>query len=556
MKNRVNISKLIEEKYKNDAFSFKQLNEMIDSVLNESDQSYLHSKTIPANLEENPESVNISQRMYGAQGIRNEIPDELGYGDNVDNVPQVRPDKLAERDEENQAQLSTARQRTIVVPDLFSMITSPKSMSVGNDDRDLINGIIANIGLQQSTSWREKIRKLQEYVINLSRPSETPVDITQTVSGLIFLNLFKKMSFFMDQPGKQFEYLFLPFLSPTAEVKGSESEEISDVVFDGKEYSLKFLTSSSPRVIGSRDNLSKKVQASGYATYLVARVIGTRVEFAEFAVTNSPEFAKTNYLLIPGQKTEEKGGPIWFVTKVAEYPRYLCLIDSQIPVSDIGYSEKDKLAKEKEMSYFVGGKSFPESLNKKLRDLIRNIESSIKVEKPGTEKYNKAVSLLKDNFPNFQNEVSDTNSREQVLKYIQSLRDQIVKSAEKISQIKGENPPVQEAVAQKGEAEKIKSSGKFNFSVKGIWPTIVVEKLEIGSPEVYNKQAGFVAGEISNFYVDILESLDKLSKSVTNYVATSSDTQKNTGSKTYAQQSKDNAEAIVNSVTKIEEKNK
>jgi len=556
MKNRFNISKLIEEKYKDDAFSFKQLNEMIDSVLNESDQSYLHSKTIPANLEENPESVNISQRMYGAQGIRNEIPDELGYGDNVDNVPQVRPDKLAERDEENQAQLSTARQRTIVVPDLFSMITSPKSMSVGNDDRDLINGIIANIGLQQSTSWREKIRKLQEYVINLSRPSETPVDITQTVSGLIFLNLFKKMSFFMDQPGKQFEYLFLPFLSPTAEVKGSESEEISDVVFDGKEYSLKFLTSSSPRVIGSRDNLSKKVQASGYATYLVARVIGTRVEFAEFAVTNSPEFAKTNYLLIPGQKTEEKGGPIWFVTKVAEYPRYLCLIDSQIPVSDIGYSEKDKLAKEKEMSYFVGGKSFPESLNKKLRDLIRNIESSIKVEKPGTEKYNKAVSLLKDNFPNFQNEVSDTNSREQVLKYIQSLRDQIVKSAEKISQIKGENPPVQEAVAQKGEAEKIKSSGKFNFSVKGIWPTIVVEKLEIGSPEVYNKQAGFVAGEISNFYVDILESLDKLSKSVTNYVATSSDTQKNTGSKTYAQQSKDNAEAIVNSVTKIEEKNK
>ena len=59
--------------------------------------------------------------MYGAQGIRNEIPDEPGYGDNVDNAPQVRPDKIAEADGESKDKSETFN---IQVPDIFSLISN------------------------------------------------------------------------------------------------------------------------------------------------------------------------------------------------------------------------------------------------------------------------------------------------------------------------------------------------------------------------------------------------------------------------------------------------
>ena len=69
MKNRVNISKLIREKYGDNTISADEFNEIIDSVLQESDQHFYDSKIVKDgvsdSIPENQESENIFHRMYG-----------------------------------------------------------------------------------------------------------------------------------------------------------------------------------------------------------------------------------------------------------------------------------------------------------------------------------------------------------------------------------------------------------------------------------------------------------------------------------------------------------
>lgn len=551
MKNKVDISKIIKQKYEEDTFELNDLLEEIDLVLDESDQSSYHSKvvrngvsdSIPEKLSQGLDIQRHVNNSLGTNGApRQERPGEAGYGGREPN--NIVPDKIAEAPQKGP--MSLARQRTIKVPDLFSMVTDPKRMSVGSSDRELINNIIANIGLQQTTSWREKIEKLQDHVYKLLVPSEQQTDITQVISGLIFLNLFKKLSFFMDHPGKQFEYLFLPFLSPEAEVRGDEKTEITDVVFDGKEYSLKFLIARDPSVKGSLRNIMNKIKDNKYSMTLVARVMPAGIiEFAEFGVTTFHDFVLQNYKIIGNQR--ENATSLWFESKSGggDYPRFMCLLEPQrekLAGIETG-TDKTKI---KQFSYNLGGSSFAE---KDLRTLLNKLnDAEVNVRSKKQEDNLKAIKILSDTFKEFQNKPdSEKNSRKIMLDFIESIRKQIADQSEKIRIAKG----IQESLQ-----EQETGIGQFDIPIQGIWNTIVIQKLNLGNPEIYNKQLGFVAGEISNFYVDMLDSLDQLNTNMTNYVATSSDSQRSTGSQTYAFKSIKNAQDIKEKILKIQSSKK
>ena len=555
MKNKVDIGKLIEKKYKGNTLELSDILEQIDLVLQETVDYKYNSKIDTGDLEETDpgHAKSISYRKHGP-GRTGEIPDQLGYGDNVNVTPSVIPTTVAEAPE--QGALSLARERTIKVPDLFSMITDPKKMTVGSPDRELINNIMSNIGLQQTTSWREKIEKLQNYVYTLLVPSEKEIDITQVISGLIFLNLFKKLAFFMEQPGKQFEYLFLPFLSPEAEVRGDESKEITDVVFDGNEYSLKFLQAREPTIRGSYDNLIRKIKEKKYSMTLVARVMPAGIiEFAEFGVTTLHDLIINNYKIIGGQS--ETARVLWFESKGADtsYPRFMCLLEPQISQLT-GVESGAQKTKIKQLSYNVGGLSFPENQLRDIKNKVLDVAvANINRPTKGNEEndFQKAIKLLDDKFPEFkQKSEEEKKNKENVLQFIQSIRDQLAAQSEKIKVAKGLQPAIQTEAKQ----EKQTGSGQFEIAIQGIWNTIVIQKLNLGNPDIYNKKLGFVAGEISNFYVDILDNLEQLNTNVTNYVATSSDTQRDTGSQKYANESIKNANEIAKSVNAIESKKK
>jgi hypothetical protein len=553
MKNRVDIEKLINDKFSK--FTLREFNELVDSVLNEYDYT---SKLDTANLEENPKdpgnAISIANHVNGnsistdSSAPRSTIPPEPGYmGTETD---RVIPHKIAE-----EGKLSTVRQRTINIPDLFSTITDPKKMTVGSADRELINNIMANIGLQQGSSWRQRIAKLQSHIDSLAKPNEQTqqnTDITQLISGLIFLNLFKKLAFFMDQPGKQFEYLFLPFLDPSASVKGSESSEIIDVTFGDKSYSLKFLKSTEPTVRGSRNNL---VSNNGIADYLICRVrTGTgRLEFAEFTVSyDTGILLKGNYKPF---KTTAKANSVWLVNQSGDGPRFVCLVDTKIETvraiyAKAGLTPPEEINREKEKveaANIAGLQVATVKDIKKISNNMTNVQASIQLAKElaskkrldaaatEVQKINKVLSQ----FPSFDSQVINKNNIKDLEDFMLSVRQQALEAGQKIQTL-AENL-IQEA------------AGEFEFPIQGIWPTIRMSDvyLNFGTPEDYNKATGYVAGELNNFYVDLLDNLSQLSENITNFVATSSDTQRDSGSQTYADKSMQNADNIKSKILDI-----
>jgi hypothetical protein len=69
--------------------------------------------------------------------------------------------------------------------------------------------------------------------------------------------------------------------------------------------------------------------------------------------------------------------------------------------------------------------------------------------------------------------------------------------------------------------------------------------------EEYGQMTGYINGAINNFYIDLLDNLEQLTENVTNFVATSTDTQKSTGSQTYAFKSMKNAQDIKDNILDI-----
>ena len=291
MGNKVNVSKLIEKKYKGNTLELNDILEEIDLVLNESDQSSYTSKVVRNGVSDSiPEtlspSLDIQRHVNNSLGTngapRNTRPDEPRYGKNVKVMPQSVPDKLAEAGDE----ISIGKTPQFKVLDLTSMITNTQ-MDVNHSDRGLINDIIANMGGKETDTWRDRIKLLRNYTDVLKTSKKVnEMNIDNAISSLMILNVLKKLSYFTAQAGKQFEYLMAPLIAPDAKVIGAEDKKIYDIEAGPNKYSLKFLKSDCPEVGGSYDGLEEFSKQNGGVKTVIGRVVGAGfIQFGEIFLT-------------------------------------------------------------------------------------------------------------------------------------------------------------------------------------------------------------------------------------------------------------------------------
>ena len=295
MKNKVDIGKLIEKKYKGNTLELSDILEQIDLVLQETSDYKYKSKIDTGDLEENPESVDISQRMYGAQGSRKQRPDEPGYGDNVNRIPSVRPTTVAEG--EHTKGSKKIEPVTVTVPDLFSLVSN-QNMELDSPERLMINDIISNF---KDGNWIDKAKELQKFIIDPLKIEGEGKDMgmRKAISSLMYISLLKKISFFIAQPGKLFEYIIAPLIGPDAKVVGETDQDILDIDrSNGYGYSVKIFTGkfSSFGVKGSYENLQKAIakDPNKAVTYIIAvsNKKEMTLQLVELNITSNQEYFK------------------------------------------------------------------------------------------------------------------------------------------------------------------------------------------------------------------------------------------------------------------------
>jgi len=551
MKNKVDISKLIEKKYKGNTLDLSDILEQIDLVLKENITNYEYRREgEPGYLEENPESVNISQRMYGAQGIRNEIPDEPGYDDNVDNVPQVRPDKIAE----NVA--TKAETVTLEIPDIFSLVTNSQMelAASGDADRILIDKIIKRMEVSGKRNWVTRLQSLQRFMQDTS--GEIPTwngNIRTGVANLIYLNVLKKISYSIAQPGKLFEYVIAPLISSTAYVEGTEDQSIIDVTktFKGKEYSysIKLFTGKSTelKVEGSRNELAKKVFADkSPVTYIIAYVNkeSSDISFAEMYVTTDISYFdgwETIKTLSQGITYRKQGAE----DKPAAYGIWVNPSPAEKSTSEIPTSSKEQVPKQvskklpSEISF--GGINWP---LKGLQQFRNDIKSNLADKDP--TKLKTLISKLpqyKDQFDAVQ------NNPEQLKALAKTIYD--VSLPAKIST--DEKSPTNESqiFLENEEGELALSSGTFSIPLKGSWSELNTIKINLGKPENFRVAQLKISGQLVQDMKTVFENYRQLNTNILNFFATTPDKEED-----YGQKAIDNAERIKNGVEGFQRKEK
>lgn len=300
MKNKVDIGKLIEKKYKGNTLELSDILEQIDLVLQENITNYEYRREgEPGYLEEDPrQGIKIANAVNGNSvpiqtsigAPRQEMPGNLSRDPQIQ--PQVIPDKIAEAEQETKKQ---AKSYTVQVPDIFSLISNSQ-FDPNSDDTKLVQKIVKNLETEKG-NWILRIQKINEYTQTAQQPVETK-DIRKAISALIFLNLLKKLSFFVAQPGKLFEYILRPLIGTEAIVLGSVDQQIVDVTKESQgqvwDYSLKMFTGkeSGFTLKGSKANLEDAVLKRGRPiTYIVSVSNQERhsLEFSECLVTTIPE---------------------------------------------------------------------------------------------------------------------------------------------------------------------------------------------------------------------------------------------------------------------------
>jgi hypothetical protein len=532
MKNKVDFGKLIEKKYKGKALDLNDILDEIDLVIQESDQSWLTSKVIPSNLEEDPQSKQVYDRMHGAPGTRNARPPDLGYQDNVDVLPQVRPTTVAEAPQQG---IQKEVQYTVKVPDLYSMMTNTKSIQPGTEDRKFINDIIKNINAPDK-NWLGRVRALKEYTKFIGQPSAKQNDISEAISSLIIINVLKKVSFFTDQPGKQFEYIFAPFLHPDAGVAGQEDVEVEDINSPNGKISLKFLQTSVPGIDVSAKNLRdrlfdknqvwKQGQKSNYPfiDYIVVRAFGNgNIQFGRVGVTNNKLFAEDLYSPVKSrsQKTllmQIKQGDARGLSGLPGYILYMQEggeISKQSPQGSTSALLKSPLDGK---SFDLLGLKIPAEIgisNNKIDQLgkatlpafMRSIKTNIDV------KDEKNLIRLLSFLPGYKTLSPQEKDRFQIAQSVlDSYKEQfaIFKQLQDIG-----NKPVSESVESDKELLQ-----EETFALSEIWQTVLVETLSLGDVDSYNQQQLVVGDSIQKMYVNVLNNLDQLNTNITKYFAT------------------------------------
>jgi hypothetical protein len=593
MKNKVDINKLIEKKYKGNTLELSDILEEIDLVLNESDQSFYHSKVVRNGVsdsipEELTPALDVQRHVNNSIGTngapRKPRPDEPGYGENADVLPQSVPDKLAEEEEKPSA-ISKEVVMKVPVMDLFSMITNSK-MEIGSEDRTLINNIIKNFGGGPQDDWKARIKLLQNYTNKLGQPQQIKVEnMSSAISSLLFLNLFKKLSYFTAQPGKQFEYLMAPLISPVAQVPPDDSDIADIKMTGGLSLSIKFFSAKAPQFKGSLKNL--KNHPNGL-NYIVGKTFANGIiEFGEIFITSQlNQIDKEKYSYVPDLSEASSRREIaFFISNSGQSPKIACYAINEQGggrVENKGYntvqSSKPSVPKKPPTDLRLLSNT-----RKSLIDSIKKIKNpselkifdkkeprplnsqEIKTILSETEKWAKQLPELKQKFDEFVSS-GKTNDLQQQIEFVtfalQSLRslNQVIDNEMQ----KKPSSTLEENLYNFSEAEDVDttqtqkvSEGQFIFDVPAkLWQYMRVDYLELGNPSLYNSQMMKISDSVSKQYVEVLENLRDLNLNLTNYFATSAKEQaanleKSTDKTSYADKSIANANNIVSGVNQI-----
>lgn len=590
MKNRVNISKLIEEKYaeKDDTFSLEQLNEMIDSFLDESDQSSHTSKVVrngvSDSIPENQESVNIFNRMFGAQGVRNQAGPEQP----------INADKIAENTSQN-----VSEQVTLEIPDIFSLITNSQ-MTLEDDDRVMINGIIATL---KGKNWIERLQNLSNYLEQSSGEfNEIPQGgIREAVSSLITLSLLKRISYSIEQPGKLFEYIIAPVIGSDAEVVSSgesPSEAKSDIVdvnrTDAKKpYSIKFFTgaTSAMEMIGSRASLEQKIkERNGLPlTYIAARANkqdGT-IKFYEFLLsTNANSFNSDKW----GKIKDAEHGAYFKFTKGGVGSQYAIWVNSiagekfEDALSKLGQQSNVKsdvkIKTRSQRSGEINVFNYPVKLKQKgtLSDFLNPLNARLQILKSNlikqnpdkeseiSELINDFVTKIKDAFTKemqihkgtndfFFDAMKErmTNLNLDLKKSLQNLQindNQSSSSAPEQQNTSSSDIPINE--------EQIQST-QFSIPILSLENEAARFTLKLGNPKNIQAFELKMGGNLVRNMKTVFEEFRKLNKNIINFFSitdtarqkVAKDPSKVTSSSSYGEQAKQNAEKIASNINEF-----
>jgi hypothetical protein len=382
MANKVDIRKLIKKKYGEDTLDLPDLLEEIDLVLNEMyDYGSKHNTTDILPISEDPkQSIRIANAVNG-----NSVPlePEVGAPRNArpdsDQKRWYHADKIAEADGESKSKSETFN---IQVPDIFSLISNSQ-MEVNSNDYKLVQKMVRNLQTEKG-NWILRIQKINEFTQTAQNPVETK-DIRKAISALIFLNLLKKLSFFVAQPGKLFEYILRPLIGTDAKVLGSVDQQIVDVTKESQgqiwDYSLKMFTGkeSAFTVKGSKANLQDAVVKRGRPiTYIVSVSSKEKysLEFSELLVTTIPEHLPVdewkNISTLTGGLILVKDGAIGVLIQTKENTESLLKYE-KVGMSPEAQAQASAPKQPKEQTIKIGKKNYTvENANQEISELKSN----------------------------------------------------------------------------------------------------------------------------------------------------------------------------------------
>ena len=552
MKNKVDISKLIEKKYKGNTLDLSDILEQIDLVLNEAAdyKSKISGQASDAAMEEMSMERYASAIVNGAGDPRNERPDS-------DQKKFIPADKIAE----NVA--TKAETVTLEIPDIFSLVTNSEMelAASGDADRILIDKIIKRMGVSGKRNWVTRLQSLQRFMQDTS--GEIPTwdgNIRTGVANLIYLNVLKKISHSIAQPGKLFEYVIAPLISSTAYVEGATDQSIIDVTktFKGKSYSysIKLFTGESTdlKVEGSRNELAKKVLADkSPVTYIVAYVDkeNNNISFSEMYVTTDITYFNgwnTIKSLTQGTTYKRQGAG----NQPDAYGIWVNPSPTQKPTSDISTQSSGIPTQSKEPVPKQVSKKLPSQISFggkedwKTKDLL-TFNNDLKANSSAG-----AIKLkrLIDKVPQYKEQFDAVQNNTDQLK---ALADTIYTDSQlAINRAAAESPTNESQIFLENEEDELAlASGTFSIPLKGSWSELNTIKINLGKPENFRVAQLKMSGQLVKDMKTVFENYRQLNTNILNFFATTPDKEED-----YGQKAIDNAERIKNGVEGFQRKEK
>ena len=490
--------------------------------------------------------------------------------------PQVIPDKIAEAE---QGVNNQAKTYNLKVPDIFSMISNSQ-MEIGSEDRDLIKRMVQNLPTDKG-NWMLRVQKINEFTQTANKPVETK-DLRTAISALMFLNLLKKLSFFVAQPGKLFEYVLAPIIGTDAKVMGSVDKQIIDVTKESQgeiwNYSLKMFTGqdSSFLVKGSLANLKQTVMKYDKPiTYIIAAANANegKLEFAELLISTE-EIHFEGWQRI---KTLNQGVILVKDNTVG----ILVISESEYKRQHIQYTapEKQKSLQQKLIGFYDGPVeiSVAEKNLKKLNDGIQYLESITPEQQ--TDFFNKKDQNFLEIIKNVVIEFGKTVSKKdrispssliygftklpasESVKALKGILISAKKHSDSLSSAiqKAKEATIQtESILQDQEEDKKtqKQSEVTQFSIplKGCW-SLIPNKiiLNLGDAKEYNQQQLTIASDLAKNIENTFNAFQELNTNLINFFATS---KQKAQSGNYGNKAIQNADTISSNIASFQEKEK